>query len=151
MPLSPSTFRHAAIGISTAAVLMLPQAANALTMQACEQFAAGFKAYVKAQPKGTFTAPFIQSVRNYVIPDGKVQDCSGRDESGRATINVMSLDDFTGWVNVENMAKAAGVLVAPEVRVVLIPGADPRISDLLAKRERQLSEQAALATPRLAP
>jgi hypothetical protein len=147
MSLHPNAFRRAVIGVTAAAAVMLPQTANALTLDQCQSFAGSFKAYVLAQPKGTFSLPFVQSVRQYVIPDGKIQDCSGKDESGKATIQIYSLDDFAGWVNVELMAKSGGIRVAPEVRVVLYPGADPKLPDLLAKRERQLSEQASIAAP----
>jgi hypothetical protein len=151
MSLDLKAFRRTGILLTTTAALAFPQAAHALDLQACGKFSAGFRAYAHAQPKGTFSLPFIQSVRAYVQPDGKTETCSGKGNDGRAMISLYKLDDFTGWVNVGNNARANGINVAPEVKLVVYAGGDPRLQALITKHERQLSEQAAARLPKPAP
>ncbi len=140
------SFRKGAIALTTAATIgasmMFPQTGFALTSKDCKGLAGLFTEYTRAQPKGTFSADYINSVVKYIIPDGKTPDCSGP-----STIAISTMSDFAGWTDIETGAKANGINVMREVKISLLPGSDPRLPNLVAQRERALAQQAA-ANPR---
>ena len=137
------SFRKSAYALTTAAALgmgaLFPQTANALTVQECKWLAGAAGAYVKAQPKGTFSTQFLDSVKSYLAPDFKTLNCSGKN------IVVTSISDLAGWLAIENGARQNGVNVAKEVVIVVAPGSDPKVPALVAQRDRNVGKQASVA------
>ncbi len=136
-------FRKSAYALTTAAVLgmsgLFPQTAQALTIQECKGLAAFAGAYVREQSKRTFTRGFLDSVKAYIAPDGKTLSCSGK------TIAVSTIDDLAGWIGIENNARSVGINVGRDITLVLQPGADPKLPQLIAQRDRNIGKQASAA------
>ena len=118
---------------------LFPHTAHALTLQECKGFAAVAGAYVKAQPKGTFSTVFLDSVKAYVLTsDGKGLSCSGN------SITVTSISDLAGWLAIENGTRDNGINAAREITIKLAPGSDPKLPQLIAQRDKNNSRRPGL-------